>query len=680
MSTTAAEILEEKIGRMGRELRASDLAAGVLRTILGVLVLLFVATLLEHWTPLGAGRWSSVIRWLVSLLVWGVGGSLILLQIVRIVRARVNPVYAAALIEEAEPDLKNSLINWVYLRRGKTSDAIGRNVFQSLEMRTARTLVNTTETVVIDRAPLIRLGMALGVLLTILCGYILFSPKNPFVTFARILVPWADIEAPTRVNIGNPEPGDTECAIGEWVTVTAEIHGLHDGESPEVRISTPDGRIQNEPIPMKYREDTAFRWEATVPRDTEGAQQSFDYRIVAGDAQSPTYHVAMRVPFTAQVEAVTYEYPDFTRMVNERMVGGGNLIAPEGTRVSLEVAANRELAGVSLEPEGLGAQPITMTVPEENPKTAIGTWVLESDPERPDRPKYVAYRLRAMDTEGNRLKTPPRYRIQLVPNRLPQIRFNNPPENGMAISVHEVVPLEIEAEDPDHGLRRVTITFMKGNDVSVERTVCERAPESIGPDVPEDIEDIIDGENTTEPGKTVKRTVQFRGDQTGWKLEPGDRVEYQASVWDLRASDHGLPVMTETRSFTIQEPGVNEKTGRNGESQVTPETNGTETGEKAENEDDENNGDEEEKPLVGDETKTESEREKSTESGENGGGDPRSGGDTESGESDVPLTRSEGNGNLSKDRAENVRRDGDSRNGSDPTKSTESTETESSDE
>ena len=258
MSTTAAEILEEKIGRMGRELRASDLAAGILRTLLGVLTLLFVATLVEHWTSLGTGRWSLVIRWTVSILVWGVGGSLMLFQVFRVVRAHVNPVYAASLIEDAEPGLKNSLINWVYLRREKTADPVSCNVFQSLEIHTAKTLVNTSETVVIDRAALIRLGIVLGVLLLFLCGYVLLSPKNPLVTFARILVPWADIAAPTRVQIDDPQPGDTLCGLGDQITVTAEIRGLRDGEIPEVRISTPDGRIQNAATQMKYREIRRF--------------------------------------------------------------------------------------------------------------------------------------------------------------------------------------------------------------------------------------------------------------------------------------------------------------------------------------------------------------------------------------------------------------------------------------
>ena len=581
MSTTAAEILEEKIDRMGRELRAADLVAGILRTLLGILTLLFVMAIIEHWTAIASGPGGTVVRWLVSILVYGVGGTLILAQIVRVLRGHVNPVYAAALIEDAEPRLRDSLINWASLRDQTASDVVSRRVFRSVETFAAQRLVTTENAVVVDRKPLIRLGIALTALMMVLCGYLLLSPKNPLTSFARILVPWADIAPPTRVYIGEIEPGDVRCMMGEWVTTVAELRGLRDDETPEVRISTMDGRLRDEPVLMRRREETAFKWEATMPAEGDGAQQSFDYWIVAGDATSRAYNVTVQVPLVAQVDAVTYDYPAFTGMECRRVVGAtaGNIIAPEGTRITLEVSANRALASVSLEPKGISARSVPLRVAAEDPMRATGEWTIEADPESPDRPLYSAYRLHVTDTDGSRLSLPPHYQIRLIPNRLPKIEFVNPPTVDAAVPMSADLPLKVAAADPDYGLRDVTIMFEKEGVVFAKETLYDGDTHARGVDNPvggggDDTMVSMDGatrHDEDEGNLRVTRIFVFRGDRAGWNLRPGDRIGYRAVVRDLRVSDHGLPVATEMRSFTLVAPvpdrnGEREpNAGRNGE-------------------------------------------------------------------------------------------------------------------
>ncbi len=538
MSSTSAEILEAKIERMGRELRASDLVSGVLRTLLGVLSILFLAVLAEQClTQHGLG---PMTRWLVSLLVYGVGGALLVVQVLRVVRHRINPVYAAALIEDAEPGLKNSLISWVYLRRRHGRDPVSSRVFESLESHTAETLTTTENSVVVDRHHLIQLGVALGVLLTLLCVYIVVSPKNPIVTFARILLPWADIDAPTRVQISEERPGDATCTMGETLVISATVQGLREDEEPQVRLDTMDGRIQGQLVPMRRDEKAAFGYTATVPPGSEGMQQDFTYTVIAGDAQSSRFDVKMQIPMLAEVTAVTYDYPAFTGQSTQRMVGSGNIHAPESTKLEIEVHANRPLAKATLIPDGLSVTPIPLAISKENTQNAKGTWILEADPEHPERPRYAAYRLQVQDTSGNHNANPPSYRVTMIPNRLPKIEWIDPPEEGMNVPMNQELTLSLTANDPDYGLKDVTIIFEKDAKVFAEEALWQ------------DTQDATDVSAVHE--KTVATSFSFRGDRAAWKLRPGDRIAYRSSCRDLRGVPLAQPAQTETRSFILEQP------------------------------------------------------------------------------------------------------------------------------
>ncbi|MDD3468708.1 MAG: hypothetical protein PHE53_01865 [Thermoguttaceae bacterium] len=541
MSSTSAEILEEKIDRMGRELRASDLVSGILRTLLGVLSILFLAVLAEQClTQHGLG---PVVRWLVSILVYGVGGLLLMVQVLRVIRHRINPVYAASLIEDAEPGLKNSLISWVYLRRRHGTDPVSSRVFESLESHTAETLTTTENSVVVDRHHLIQLGIALAILLTAWCVYIVVSPKNTMLTFARILVPWADIDAPTRVQIDSVQPGDAACTMGETMIISANIQGLRAGEEPQVRLDTIDGRIRGQLVTMQRDEKTAFGYAATVPSGSDGMQQDFIYMVIAGDAQSSPFSAKMQIPMLAEVTAITYDYPAFTGQPTQRMVGSGNIHAPESTRLEIEVHANRPLAKVSLVPEGLSVTPIPLTVSKGNTQNAKGAWILEADSEHPERSRYAAYRLQVQDTSGNHNATPPSYRITMIPNRLPKVEWIDPPAEGVSVAMNQDLALSLAANDPDYGLKEVTITLEKDGKTFAEETLWK------------------DTKDETEPSavheKTITSSFSFRGDRADWKLQPGDRIGYRATCRDLRGVPLAQPTQTETRSFVLGKPEQN---------------------------------------------------------------------------------------------------------------------------
>src|SRR5438270_164064 len=71
-------------------------------------------------------------------------------------------------------------------------------------------------------------------------AYKLFSPKDPIDTVGRIVMPWADIQAPTRVTILDVQPGGRIAYLGETVEISAEVRGVGTDEPVRVLYTTGD--------------------------------------------------------------------------------------------------------------------------------------------------------------------------------------------------------------------------------------------------------------------------------------------------------------------------------------------------------------------------------------------------------------------------------------------------------
>ena len=153
----------------------------------------------------------------------------------------INPVYAARAIEQGSPSLKNSLINLLFFRerRAGISDAVYRTLEEQAAQRLTRVPVETS----VDRSLLIRLGYVLVGVVALAGLYKVFSPKDPIVSAERILLPWADIVPASRVTIAAVTPGSVTVSRGEFVDVSAEVHGLGDDDAMVLRYTTDDGQV-----------------------------------------------------------------------------------------------------------------------------------------------------------------------------------------------------------------------------------------------------------------------------------------------------------------------------------------------------------------------------------------------------------------------------------------------------
>ncbi|MGH6738161.1 MAG: hypothetical protein ACREDY_03850, partial [Bradyrhizobium sp.] len=308
------------------------------------LVYLMLLALLDHWVVKGglsaAGRMTAF-----GVLIAGVAAFAVF-RLLPLALRRVSPVYAAYTIERHRPGLKNSLINFLLLRSG--SDRVPERIYEAIEVQAANALSSAHAEVAVDRRPLIRLLLALMATIFFVAMYAVFSPKNPFTSFRRVMSPWTDVAPPTRVMIRDIQPGDASGFHDQHVAVSAQIDGERPGEQVTLRYSTVDGQVVGRAVPMT-KPESAYRHAAELPPDNLGLQQDLEYWIEAGDAFSPHYKIKVDTAPTIIVEEVEYEYPKSAELPSRKESRHGDLQALAGTRVTLRAKANQLIRQANLD-------------------------------------------------------------------------------------------------------------------------------------------------------------------------------------------------------------------------------------------------------------------------------------------------------------------------------------------
>jgi hypothetical protein len=447
---------------------------------------------------------------------------------------RINPVFAAYTIEQTRPTFKNGLINFLLLRRQRDQiehDELAKRVFQGLQFRTAVELAQVTTGTTVDRLHVIRLGYVLASLVTMACLYLVLSPKNPLVSFGRVILPWARIGAPTRVAIDGVRPGDCAAYQGDTVVVSAEVHGLRASEPVLLYYSSTDDQLVDQSVPMSVPQG-GLRHQGQLPPGSLGLQQSLLYRIAAGDAASPTFRIDMQIPPTIVVDRVEYDYPEYTGLKREVKVQEGDLLANEGTRVTIHATANYPIAQAYIELEGDEPRSIRMSA---NGTAASGRLTLAMNPHDSTQPEFRWYHLRFTDSQRRENPHPIRHRIHVIPDLAPKIHFVDPPPEELTLPVNRFVQLKLHAEDPDFGLRRVAVC-------------AEREGRKLLIEPP-----LLDKPRPSKPHKgPFEASYRFEPARLG--LKPGDKVVYWGEAADCKEKeeDKGASAnVTETERRTI---------------------------------------------------------------------------------------------------------------------------------
>jgi len=516
----ASQYLAQRLAETRADYKSVALAGFTLGIAVVALAWLGVGILLEHWWLVGgmpvwlrwawllaglAGATAATVRWLVPLL-----------------RYRVNLVYAARTIEQEFPELHNDLVNAV-LVRPRGGDPRADLIARSLDRRAAQQLTNVPVEGVIDKQHLVRLAAALAVLVVAASLYAVLSPKNPFVTAARLFAPWSSWAAPSRVAIeslecfwttaaaearqaepGQPAAGErlldarrmlpvqrgaVRLVRGRQLVVAASIDHLRADETPTVDV-TPlldDGSVDHRAEPWQAalrRMAGGDRYLVRLPAVAAGLDRSVRLSLAAGDARLQPLTVLVVDAPSLLVREAEYRFPTYTGRPSETRQWQGDLRGLEGTEVALQVESNQPLDAAWIDfLDTEREDDLRLAIDANQPTLARTSLTLRMSADRAaaEHPSYrLRFRPRAERDAGAAavIAEPLTHRIEVLPDLPPEVAIDNPEDEKLRVPPRAPVRIRVRAVDPDYALTMVRVeTRPLGGGAVRERPLWQANPE-----------------------------------------------------------------------------------------------------------------------------------------------------------------------------------------------------------
>ncbi|MFT7642011.1 MAG: hypothetical protein ACI9G1_003767 [Pirellulaceae bacterium] len=468
---------------------------------------LLIAAVVDHWIlPLGIfGRAFALLA-----LVGGIG-YYVYKFVVPLLIYRISPLYAARTIERAQPSLKNSLINFLQLR--KESGNVPQVVLSAMEYRAANDIAAVQVDTAVDRRQLLFMGYVLAAVIALVGVYRIASSKNPFTSFYRVLIPWAAVDQPSRVQIEDIEPGDTLVRHGNTVEVTALIRNLREGEDAVLYYTTADGQVVDQAIVLTPGENRLY-FSTTLPPTGDGIQQAISYRIEAGDVATRDYDIEVQPNPTILLEQLTLDFPKYTKREQKVQPRQGDIRAVEGTRVTIVANSNLPISEAYLQLEGSeNGKAVKRRVKMKSSKnTATHAFYLQLKSDR-SAAQYATYRLDFSTEDGRHSIDSVTHHIDVLPDLAPEIEILTPEKSRTEVRADGMQTIEVRALDPDFGLQRVVLRAVAGGDELFTEELFSDAEGAEGQQL---------------------RYFQFTPNK--YRLKPGDVVSVQARAEDNRVN------------------------------------------------------------------------------------------------------------------------------------------------
>lgn len=537
---------------------------------------LLVGIVLDHLFRDGLPvRW----RWIYALSAAAVLLAYFLKRLIVSATRRVNPLYAADVLEKNLPEVKNGLINWLTLRSRPARGGVERAIRHALASQTADHLAALPGESVVDHAPVIRWAAALAVVAALVSLYFVSAPKSPFVSAARILLPSLDWAAPQAIEFLEIEPGNGSVYYRTPVAFRARVAG---GTPGDVRLiwSSADRRLVDQVVPMQSVGGQLY--ELTFPPEGTGMTESILYRIAAGagryESFSETFRLEVRPPLTFDVEKLELTPPPYTGAGTVTQEANGTIRALPETEVTITGRASEPLSKAFWVPDFSTSRAAVMTIDSDDPHRASYHFRLKAKPGKASDtalvPEARSYQLLASDAEGVRSIDDPQdpqnglpiWGIELLDDLAPTIDWADDLPRESRLPLNARCPVSVKAADPDYGIRRVTL-FIERRQAQGE----EHLEESISPI--ELIDPVIPA-GPVPNSKEVTLTAAIAPLALGLGTDDiGQEFEYYAVAEDTLLPEPNR-AQTAKRSFTLQasdlnlpdNPAEEEKSDEQGES------------------------------------------------------------------------------------------------------------------
>lgn len=559
--------IEQQLDKTRSQVKLVDFFSSLLTLAVGVLGFLLVTALVDAWVfDLGiVGRALALVA-----LVGGTGW-FVTSRVLPLVLRQINPAYAARMIEQSQPSLKNSLINFWLLRSNRAG--VHDLVYQAVEEQAATDLQHVPVDSTVDRSRLIQLGYALAGVVLVCALYKVLSPKDPFQTVARVFAPWSGVSRPARVEIDEVQPGDDKVFHGQTVQVSARVSGARSSDHVALIFGTVDGQITERIVALKMSAD-GLHYEGTLSPGDGGIQQDVTYRVAVFDrgvsesqlasaspvAETERFHLAVMPAPTITVQSVQYVYPSYTKRPVPPVSKQADLEALEGTKVTIAASANLPIKSAYIEFDPLPPQagkpeqeasaraPLVLPMQAEG-QDARCTFVLELAADRAT-PKYSSYQLRFITAEGDQNEQPILHRIAVLRDLSPEIEIVLPKGERIEVPEDGKQTIEMRALDPDFALSKISLRAVSGGSDLLDKSLL--------------------GASASGRGQAV---VSYEFKPAELSLAEGDEVVFWGVAADNRTAPRtGLPEPNteRTRNYYIKITAAVEKPGAKPEGEKKP--------------------------------------------------------------------------------------------------------------
>ncbi|MGL4593277.1 MAG: hypothetical protein ACRCUY_00955 [Thermoguttaceae bacterium] len=478
--TQLEQRIESRIEETCRIIRFTDFALAVVSLITMLFAGLFIAILADHW--LFRDGIPVILRVISFAGFFGFIAVFSYCWILPLLFHTINPVYAAKELEQNAPAIKNTLINWLLLRREKAdsvekTDEFSKMLANRMIDGLTKTAANRVESLpaerAVDRHPLLFWGVVLTMLIVSFLGYSAISSKSPVTSMARMVLPLSSISAPQSVSFGNVKPGDETKLQGETTTISVEVVGKS-RESVYLFFSTDDGQAVKQAIPMSATSGAettkrgAILFESAFPPGKLGFVSGVDYWFEQGKSRSRLYRIDVRPVPTLEIEQVRYQYPEYTGLAEETLPYSGDIRAVEGTELEIFVRSTVPLEKAQLQ---LGSG-IRTNVSDES-ATEKYKMLIDRDDftkarvslklERNTNGSAAAIRnfsFHAIDLDGVENNRGSIFRVEILPDKPPVVQWSDSSEElremaQVDLPLNGSLELPIQAEDIDFSLREL---------------------------------------------------------------------------------------------------------------------------------------------------------------------------------------------------------------------------------
>ncbi|MGB0582320.1 MAG: hypothetical protein ACPGVU_21720 [Limisphaerales bacterium] len=344
----------------------------------------------------------------------------------------------ALLVERHFPKFGTRLIATLQLTRPGALHGRESPLFvEELVKQTEEQAQDDDFTQIVSTDPLKRSGLALLSCLIIAAGVLLGGGLTADALLKRAFLS-VSTEVPRKTRVAS-FTGDLTIGRGDPVLFQAQAEGVIP-EQGTVSISFDSG-ISKEFVLDKAEES------ATYTRRLESVQESFTYVIYLNDGRSKqgTVNVVPR-PTVAKM-AASQTFPEYTHLgTTKRSLADLSLLS--GSRLGLEITANKNIAQGYIQLYGITNQ-LPLTVSQQDPAQVLATISIPAT-------NLTGFSVHLTDEHGLHSRDEAIYRIDVLPDRVPQVKILYPERREELITQKARMLISFEALD-DFGIAKVML-------------------------------------------------------------------------------------------------------------------------------------------------------------------------------------------------------------------------------